>query len=297
MVYFAFLQGGLRLGTSMGTPDNKVIRNWDVRSEVGEGFLQVSDLTVTFGGGQELVALSETTFEVHRGEFVCVLGPSGCGKSTLLNVIAGFVTPNCGSVRLGGKTITQPSVERGMVFQEHTLFPWKTVWGNIALAPRMKGLSKEQVRHTVNRLVALVGLNGFEKAYPYELSGGMAQRVGLARLLAADPEVLLMDEPFGSLDSQTRLDMQEELLRIWEDFRKTVLFITHDIDEALLLSDRVLLMSRRPGRILETFNVPLPRPRTASLTNSPDILRIRAEIFGLIRKEQHKSVNDSIVNM
>ena len=275
----------------MGIPDDKAISDRDAGKVAPsvEGFLQVSDLTVRFAGEQEVVALSETSFEVRRGEFVCVLGPSGCGKSTLLNVIAGFVAPTGGSVRLGGKVITHPSMERGIAFQEHTLFPWKTVWGNIALGPRMKGQPKDEVRDTVNRLVALVGLNGFERAYPYELSGGMAQRVSLARLLAANPQVLLMDEPFGSLDSQTRIDMQEQLLQIWEHSHKTVLFVTHDIDEALLLSDRVLLMSGRPGRILQSFDVPFARPRVADLVYGAEALSLRTQIFGLIRQEQRKS--------
>jgi NitT/TauT family transport system ATP-binding protein len=279
----------------MALPNDKAISDREAgKSTPGlDGFLQVSDLTVSFAGEQEVIALSGTSFEVRRREFVCVLGPSGCGKSTLLNVIAGFVTPTGGAVRLDGRVITGPSIERGIAFQEHTLFPWKTVWGNIALGPRMKGLPKNEVREIVNRLVALVGLNGFERAYPYELSGGMAQRASLARLLAADPQVLLMDEPFGSLDSQTRIDMQEQLLQIWEHSQKTVLFVTHDIDEALLLSDRVLLMSGRPGRILETFNVPFTRPRVAELVYSPEVLELRNRIFGLIRQEQRKS---SLVN-
>lgn len=256
---------------------------------VPDKFLCVSDLTVRFGGEQEVVALFETSFEVQRGEFVSVLGPSGCGKSTLLNVIAGFVRPSSGSVTLSGKIITQPSVERGIAFQENALFPWKTVWANIAVGPRMKGLSKAKVGDTVKKLIGLVGLNGFEKAYPYELSGGMAQRVSLARLLAANPEVLLMDEPFGSLDSQTRSDMQEELLNIWEHSHKTVLFVTHDIDEALLLSDRVLLMSGRPGRILESFDVPFVRPRVSDLVYGAEALSLRAHIFGLLRQEQRKT--------
>jgi NitT/TauT family transport system ATP-binding protein len=276
----------------MGIPDDKAISDEDVYkgdANVAEGFLQVSGLTVRFAGEDGIIALSETSFDAQRGEFVCVLGPSGCGKSTLLNVIAGFISPTSGSIQLGGKAITQPGLERGIAFQEHTLFPWKTVWGNIAVGPRMKRLPKEDVRDTVNRLIRMVGLTGFEKAYPYELSGGMAQRVSLARLLAANPEVLLMDEPFGSLDSQTRIDMQEKLLEIWEHSQKTVLFVTHDIDEALLLSDRVLLMSGRPGRILETLNVPFARPRVAGLVYSADALGLRNRIFGLIRQEQRKS--------
>lgn len=274
-------------------PEDKVISERDVgigSANVTDGFLQVSGLTVRFAGEQGIIALSETSFEVQRGEFVCVLGPSGCGKSTLLNVIAGFVPPSSGSVRLGGKVITHTSVERGIAFQEHMLFPWKTVWGNIALGPRMKGLPKADVRDTVNKLILLVGLKGFERAYPHELSGGMAQRVSLARLLAADPEVLLMDEPFGSLDSQTRIDMQETLIQIWEQSQKTVLFVTHDIDEAILLSDRVLLMSGRPGRILETFPVMFARPRVAALLYSTEVLGLRNQIFGLIRQEQRKSL-------
>lgn len=256
---------------------------------VAVGFLQVSGLTVRFGGAGGILALLETSFEVKRGEFVCVLGPSGCGKSTLLNVIAGFVTPTTGAVRLGGKVVTCPSQERGIAFQEHALFPWKTAWGNIAFGPRMKGLPRDDVRQIVDGLISLVGLKGFEKAYPHELSGGMAQRVSLARLLAANPEVLLMDEPFASLDAQTRIDMQETLLQIWEHSHKTVLFVTHDIDEALLLSDRVVLMSGRPGRIMETFDVPFVRPRVAGLLYSNEAVGLRSRIFGLIRQEQRKS--------
>lgn len=273
-------------------PDDRASTEATAREcDVGvvEGFLWVSDLTVRFGGDEGILALRETSLEVKRGEFVCVLGPSGCGKSTLLNVIAGFVMPTTGSVRLAGEVITCPSPERGIAFQEHALFPWKTVWGNIALGPRMKGLPKNEVGEIVGRLVSLVGLKGFEKAYPHELSGGMAQRVSLARLLAANPEVLLMDEPFASLDAQTRIDMQETLLQIWEHSHKTVLFVTHDIDEALLLSDRVLLMSGRPGRIMETFNVPFIRPRVAGLLFSNEVVGLRSRIFGLLRQEQRKS--------
>lgn len=275
----------------METSDNSASGDNSCKDDacLTEAFLQVSELTVQFAGEREIVALSKTSLEVKRGEFVCVLGPSGCGKSTLLNVIGGFVKPTGGSVRVSGKLITRPGLERGIAFQQNTLFPWKTVRGNIALGPRLKGLPKDEVSEIVDRLILLVGLGGFEKSYPHELSGGMAQRVGLARLLASEPEVLLMDEPFGSLDAQTRIDMQETLLKVWERSRKTVLFVTHDIDEALLLSDRILLMSRRPGRILETFNVPFPRPRVPTLLNSSEVFEFRNRIFSLIRKEQRKA--------
>lgn len=250
--------------------------------------LVVSDLSVRFGS-PGVIALADTSFEIARGEFVCIIGPSGCGKSTLLNVIAGFIRPATGSVSLDGEFIAGPDPRRGVAFQDHTLFLWKTVRENVAFGPRMKGLPKDEINQIVDRFIKIVGLVDFEKAYPARLSGGMAQRVSLARLFAADPEVLLMDEPFASLDSQTRIDMQELLLRVWERSHKTVMFVTHDIDEAVLLADRVLLMSGRPGRVVEAFDVPFPRPRDADILFSDEAVNLRRRVFTLLRHEQRKS--------
>lgn len=262
----------------------------DSERTTDDAFLRVSKLSVRFPGEQGVfVALADTSFDVREGEFVAILGPSGCGKSTLLNTVAGFIKPASGTVHMRGTLITGPGVERGIAFQEHTLFPWKTVRANVAFGPRMQGVPSDRVEEIVSTLISQIGLKGFEAAYPYQLSGGMARRVSLARMLAANPEVLLMDEPFSSLDSQTRIDMQELLLSIWEKWRKTVLFVTHDIDEAILLADRVLLMGSRPGRVIQTFSVDSPRPRDPADCYRSDALELRTSILSLIREQQRAS--------
>jgi NitT/TauT family transport system ATP-binding protein len=210
---------------------------------------------------KEHMALSDISFAVADGAFVSILGPSGCGKSTLLYIVGGFVHPTAGSARMKGKPITGPGPDRGPVFQEFALFPWKSVLGNVMYGPRQQGMSHREAEAQSRILIEMVGLKGFENFYPKELSGGMKQRVALARTLAYHPEVLLMDEPFGALDAHTRTRLQNDLLNIWERDRKTVLFVTHSVEEAVFLSDRVVMMTRAPGRIKQVIDIDLPRPR------------------------------------
>ena len=207
------------------------------------------------------LALSEISLTVEEGAFVSILGPSGCGKSTLLYIVGGFVTPTSGTAKMKGKPITGPGPDRGPVFQEFALFPWKSVLGNVMYGPLQRGVKPGKAEARARALISMVGLTGFEKFYPKELSGGMKQRVALARTLAYEPEVLLMDEPFGALDAHTRTRLQNDLLEIWERDRKTVLFVTHSVEEAVFLSDKVVMMSRSPGRIRQVIDIDLPRPR------------------------------------
>ncbi|WP_308416626.1 ABC transporter ATP-binding protein [Streptomyces sp. AJS327] len=230
-------------------------------------------------------ALSDLGLTVGEGEFVAVLGPSGCGKSTALNLIAGFMRPTTGSVSVSGKNVARPGPERGVVFQDANLLPWLTVRRNVTLGPRLRKESATQYEDRVTEVLAEVGLDGFENHLPGELSGGMRQRVALARVLVNSPEVLLMDEPFGALDAQTRMVMQELLLRIWEKERTTVLFITHDVDESLLLADRIYVMTARPGRLKEVVDVDLPRPRDYALTTSPRFQELKRHVLELIHSE------------
>jgi len=210
---------------------------------------------------QDHLALSDISLTVNDGAFVSILGPSGCGKSTLLYIVGGFVQPTRGTARVKGKAITGPGPDRGPVFQEFALFPWKSVLGNVMYGPRQQGVAYSEADAQSRALIEMVGLKGFEDFYPKELSGGMKQRVALARTLAYHPEVLLMDEPFGALDAHTRTRLQNDLLEIWERDRKTVLFVTHSVDEAVFLSDRVVVMTRSPGRIRQIIDIDLPRPR------------------------------------
>jgi NitT/TauT family transport system ATP-binding protein len=207
------------------------------------------------------LALADISLEVAEGEFVSILGPSGCGKSTLLYIVGGFVQPTQGTVAVDGKPVTGPGPDRGPVFQEFALFPWKTVLGNVMYGPLERGMARSRAEEKARALIALVHLTGYENFYPKELSGGMKQRVAIARTLAYGPSILLMDEPFGALDAHTRTGMQKELLEIWERDRKTVLFVTHSVEEAVFLSDRVVVLTRSPGRIKETVRIDLPRPR------------------------------------
>jgi NitT/TauT family transport system ATP-binding protein len=210
---------------------------------------------------KEHLALSDISLAVADGAFVSILGPSGCGKSTLLYIVGGFVQPTAGSARMKGKPIAGPGPDRGPVFQEFALFPWKSVLGNVMYGPRQQGVSHREAEAQSRALIEMVGLRGFENFYPKELSGGMKQRVALARTLAYHPEVLLMDEPFGALDAHTRTRLQNDLLNIWERDRKTVLFVTHSVEEAVFLSDKVVMMTRSPGRIRRVIDIDLPRPR------------------------------------
>ncbi|MEZ5863282.1 MAG: ABC transporter ATP-binding protein [Geminicoccaceae bacterium] len=245
-----------------------------------------------------VVAVETADLAIEAGEFLTIVGPSGCGKSTILNMLAGLELPSAGTVAMDGRPITGPAAERGMVFQDYALFPWKTVFENVEFGlrygPHGKGLGTAERRRRVARCVELVGLGGSEQKYPHELSGGMRQRCGIARLVANEPDVLLMDEPFAALDAQTRIILQEELLRIWGETRpraerRTVVFITHAIDEAVFLSDRVVVMSAHPGRIIETLDVDLPRPRTDATRTRPDFQALSQTIWNLIRDEVYRA--------
>lgn len=217
-----------------------------------------------FVDSQEIQALHDIDLTIEDNQFVCFIGPSGCGKTTLLRIIAGLEAPTQGTVTIDGQPITGPSPERGMVFQEYSLFPWRTVLNNAVFGLELKGIDRATREEKGRQYLKMVGLESFEKRYPHELSGGMKQRVAIARALINDPKALLMDEPFGALDAQTRNNMQSELLRIWEEERKTVIFVTHSIDEAVYLADAIVVMSARPGRIKEIIKIHLPRPRNRS---------------------------------
>ena len=235
--------------------------------------------------GAPVLALDDVSLEVGEQEFAVIVGPSGCGKSSLLRLVAGLVEPTRGAITLDGIPVTRPGKDRGMVFQSYTLFPWLDVRKNVEFGLRIGGIPADKRRHISDHFIKEVGLEGFESAYPKQLSGGMMQRVALARALANDPEILLMDEPFGALDSQTRSLMQELLLQIWQHSQKTVLFITHDIDEAILLGDRVHVMTARPGRIKERVEIDLARPRHVDLLTSPEFIAIKRRIMALIHDE------------
>lgn len=243
----------------------------------------------TYGGNQrarQTIAVADFNLVIPQGEFVCLLGPSGCGKSTVLNMVAGFEAASSGTIEVDGTPVSGPSPERGMVFQRPMLFPWLTVLDNITFGPRMSGQSQASFLPAAHRYVELMGLSGFEKHYPYELSGGMQQRVALARAWITEPKLILMDEPFGALDAQTRLMMQELLLQVWERLRTTVLFITHDIDEALFLADKVVVMSARPGRIKDVIEVGIERPRSyETIIHNDRYIASKQDILQTIRRE------------
>src|SRR5689334_14935331 len=236
--------------------------------------LQLRNITMTFQTrrGNSVLAVDNLSLDVADREFISIVGPSGCGKSTLLRVVAGLVRPNQGDVLLDGRHITGPGADRGMVFQSYTLFPWLTVQGNVEFGPRFQGMPAAERTQRAREHIEMVGLKGFENHYPKELSGGMMQRVAIARALANDPEVLLMDEPFGALDAQTRFIMQELLVNLWQRTPKTILFVTHDVDEALFLADRVYIMTARPGRLKQVVDVQLARPRTADIITEPQFI-------------------------
>jgi NitT/TauT family transport system ATP-binding protein len=251
------------------------------------GYIEGRNVNLTFRPPNRapVRALQSFDIDIHEGEFLSIVGPSGCGKSTFLNVLLGLLKPDSGDVSMHGKRIAGPGTDRAMVFQEFGLLPWRTVQHNVELGLELKGVRTDMRRNTSQRFIELVGLIGFEQHYPHELSGGMKQRVGLARALATDPEVLLMDEPFAALDAQTRDLMQAELLRIWQETRKTVLFVTHQIEEAIYLSDRVMVMSRRPGRAKKIFEIDLPRPRTYEMRVTPEFNELKLEIWHMLKDE------------
>ena len=237
----------------------------------------------TFDDGAGVLALSDIDFEVLDDEFITVIGPSGCGKTTLLRIIAGLIPYDQGEITIDERRVTAPGPERAVVFQNFALMPWADVLTNVTFGLDVRGIDKAQSQAKARELIKLVGLDGFEKRLPKELSGGMQQRVGLARALAVEPRILLMDEPFGALDEQTRRLLQEQLLALWERERKTVVFITHSMDEAVLLGDRVMLMTPRPGRIKEMIDIPLPRPRTGEIEKSSAFLEIKEYLWNHLR--------------
>jgi NitT/TauT family transport system ATP-binding protein len=235
--------------------------------------------------GRRMVALENITLEIPRGQFVCLLGPSGCGKSTLLNAIAGFAPPTGGRVVADGAPVTGPGPERGMVFQEYALFPWMTVEQNVGFGLEIKGQPRAQIAARVAELLKLLSLEDFGKRYPKDLSGGMRQRVAIARVLALDSPIMLMDEPFGALDALTRRNLQDELLRIWAELKKTVIFVTHSIEEAIYLADRIVVMTYRPGTVKRDILVELPRMRDPS---SPEFNALKRELGQLVMEEQQR---------
>jgi NitT/TauT family transport system ATP-binding protein len=249
--------------------------------------LQTSGLNKWFGS---LEAVRDLNVTVQRGEFVSLVGPSGCGKTTFLRMVAGLESTTSGSILLDGRALSGPGGDRGFVFQNDNLLPWRTVLQNALIGPEVAGKVSSDIRKRTVALLKLVGLDGFEDYHPRQLSGGMRQRVNLARALAIDPEVLLMDEPFSALDAQTREIMQTELMRIWEEGRKTVLFVTHQIDEAVFLSDRVLVLARRPGRLQESVQIDLPRPRALGIKRTPEFIAYVDHIWKLIEEDVRASV-------
>lgn len=250
-------------------------------------FIQARNITLVFSpkNREPVTALSDFSLEVGKGEFVSIVGPSGCGKSSFLNILLGLIKPDSGEIQLNGARITGPGQERAMVFQEFGLLPWRTVTANVELGLELKGIAPAQRAERATELIKLVGLKDFASHYPHELSGGMKQRVGLARALATEPEVLLMDEPFAALDAQTRDLMQMELLQIWEHTKKTVLFVTHSIEEAAYLSDRVIVMSARPGRTKDILKIDLPRPRDYEMRLTPEFNEIKLRIWEVLKEE------------
>jgi NitT/TauT family transport system ATP-binding protein len=247
------------------------------------GLVDIRRLTVEFRTRKgPFRAVEDVDISVREGEFVCIVGPSGCGKSTILNCIAGYVRPSTGEVVVDGKVVEGPGRDRVMVFQEFVLFPWRTVRGNVEFGLEMAKVPVRERRDVAQRFIDLVGLRGHEDKYPYQLSGGMKQRVALARALAVDPRILLLDEPFGALDAQTRLIMQEELIRIWQETGKTVLFVTHSVNEAIYLGDRIVVLTAVPGRVRTVVDVPMQRPRDRT---SPEFVSLFGRIEAELREE------------
>ncbi|WP_434047198.1 MULTISPECIES: ABC transporter ATP-binding protein [Sorangium] len=257
------------------------------RPGIPGGTVEIRGLSVALGAGPRRVeAVRDLDLTVEGGELVSLLGPSGCGKSTILNAVAGYVTPERGSIVVGGERVEEPGPERGMVFQQCSLLPWKTVLNNVGFGLKMRGVPARERAEASRRLLDLVGLSGFEDAYPSQLSGGMQQRVEIARVLINEPRVVLMDEPFSALDAQTRLSMHELLLDVFRQVRTTVLFVTHDIDEAIFLSDRIALMTRRPCRVGAEIAVPFGRPRSAAIVGSSEFTAIKRRCLEALSDER-----------
>ena len=247
--------------------------------------------------GGRLLALDNIDLHVDDGEFVTIVGPSGCGKTTFINLCDGLLKPTAGKIDIDGKQVTGPGTDRGMVFQDSCLMPWRTVFKNVIFGLECQGLDNAEGQERARKFIKLVGLQGFEDHYPHELSGGMQQRCNLARALTVDPKILIMDEPFAALDAQTREIMQKELLRIWSEARKTVLFITHQINEAIYLADRVIIFGARPGRVKQTLKIDLPRPRDLSLKRDPRFLELENQVWEQIEEEVKKTmVQDQVTH-
>jgi NitT/TauT family transport system ATP-binding protein len=253
---------------------------------LSEALLVVDNLTKVYANdSQEVVALKDISVSVEKGQFISIVGPSGCGKTTLLEILCGLRPPSSGSVKIQGETVTGPHRSIGIVFQEESTFPWRTVLENVEFGLQMQGVAKAVRREKACRMIDLVGLSGFENAYPYQLSGGMKQRVAIARTLVTEPEIVVMDEPFGALDEQTRLILGGELLKIVEETQATVVLVTHSIQEAALLSDRIVVLSSRPGRIKEVIESPLPKPRDAAILTTSDFAAITQRIWSSLEEE------------
>jgi ABC-type nitrate/sulfonate/bicarbonate transport system ATPase subunit len=252
--------------------------------------LHIHNVSKTYrADGNEVLAIDEIDLKIRNKEFATILGPSGCGKSTLLRIVAGLIRPTRGAVRLDGNLIGGPGQDRGMVFQSYTLFPWLTVKENIRFGLEIAGMPRQQQEQLAQEFVEKVGLKGFEKTYPKGLSGGMKQRVAIARALVNNPDILLLDEPFGALDAQTRSLMQELLTRVWEELHKTILFVTHDVEEAIFLSDRVFVMTARPGKVKAEIEISLERPRSYELKATEAFLNLKKQALSLVREEAIKA--------
>ena len=256
------------------------------------GSVEVLDLSVCFSDKQQNITtvLDKINFTVEPGSFICLLGPSGCGKSTVLNTIAGFINPTEGQILVDKQAVTKPGADRGFVFQQYSLLPWKTVSQNVELGLKIKGIAKAKRLELVTEYLNRVGLYKHRDSFPYQLSGGMKQRASIVRALINSPSVLLMDEPFSALDAQTRHMMQELLMEIWQDFKTTVIFVTHDIEEAVLLGDRILVMGVNPGHIKEDIEINLPHPRHIDDTLTPEFIQISRQVLATIREETLKSM-------
>jgi NitT/TauT family transport system ATP-binding protein len=251
--------------------------------------LETKQLTQIFQHGRsERTVLNQIDLRIHKREFVCVIGPSGCGKSTLSRVVAGLDNYHSGEVLVEGHKIKGPSSERGMVFQGYTLFPWKTVKENVMFGPLMKGISQTRAEEMAREWINIIGLEKYENQFPHELSGGMKQRVAIARALVNEPKILLMDEPFGALDPYTRQKMQKHLMDLWQNIDITILFVTHDMDEAILLADRIVALKANPGEVKEIIEVNLPRPRTMELMQSPEFKQLRQRVDLLVHHQEEQ---------
>jgi NitT/TauT family transport system ATP-binding protein len=253
--------------------------------------IAIKNVNKVFDTGRQVVALQDITLEIPGGQFACLLGPSGCGKSTLLNAVAGFSVPTSGTITAGGEVVAGPGPERGMVFQEYALFPWMTVEQNVAFGLEIKGMPKAEIARRVGDLLGLLSLSDFRQRYPKDLSGGMRQRVAIARVLALDSPIMLMDEPFGALDALTRRNLQDELLRIWAELKKTIIFVTHSIEEAIYLADRIIVMTYRPGTVKRDIMVDLPRMRDPA---APEFNALKRELGQLVMEEQQRHHTDEL---